>query len=114
MESKLEKIKLNLIQQYSKLEGLTEQKLISKLDKIDWSIEFKKFKKYLRLIKIFQGLFAALIIIMAVAIINEAITAQSALVIFCMMFSFISGLQRIHSKNNSKLRVLGLLYEIYN
>lgn len=111
MDNKLDRVKQNLIQQYSKLEGLNEDQMILKLDNLDWSAEFKKLNKNLRFCKIFQGLFAVLIIVLTIVYIRKVLTDQ--FIIFCLMLFSISGLQNFQSKTNSKLHILGLLFEIY-
>lgn len=113
MDNKLEKIKMILIQQYSKLNGLSEQQMISTLENIDWTVEFKKLNKKLRLVKFVHGIFAFLIIVIAIAMIYNVLAAHTVILIFFLMIFFITSIFGIQTKIESKLRVLGLLFEIY-
>ena len=113
MESKLKKIELKLVQQYAKLEGIKESQMVQKLENIDWTNEFKLLNKNLKVCKILIATFSCLSILLVImALLNEK-DVHSILLLICSLPFFVMGFQDYLSKINSKLRVLGLLFEIY-
>lgn len=112
MESKIEKIKNSLVLQYAKLEGKTEGQIKLKLENLDWQKEFKKLERQLKIYKI--GYAVLLIIIMGLivlALFNSKIMFNAFS--FAGSIGGLIGVLKVAHNLSDRIRVLGLLHEIY-
>ena len=113
MDNKIDKIRASLIMQYAKLDGKTEEQMKLSLDSFDWTDEFKKIKRLLFQYRIVYSLFMILVTVLIVLAIINSNLKFNALILAGFIGGSI-GLQRIISSLSTKIRLLGLLHEIYN
>jgi hypothetical protein len=119
MDPKIDKIKELLIVQYSKLYGLSIAAAETKLDNIDWQSEFLQLKRESKRAKYCQvALISACTLIFIFALIsfqyNISVSKFNnfSMIIFSLFLLSVSCYSS-YNKLNEKIRILGLLFEIY-
>lgn len=119
MNPKIDKIKELLIAQYSKLCGLSIEATETKLTKIDWQSEFQKLKRESKRTKYCHfALISASTLIFIFALISfQSNISVSKFSNFSMiilgLFILSASCYSHYNKLNEKIRILGLLFEIY-
>ncbi|HOT13912.1 MAG TPA: hypothetical protein PK252_04035 [Bacteroidales bacterium] len=119
MNPKIDKIKEMLIAQYSKLCGLSIEATETKLANIDWHSEFQKLKRESKRTKYAYFIFISactLILIFALISFQNNISVSkfnNFTLIFSGLFFLSASCYSVYNKINEKIRILGLLFEIY-
>lgn len=113
-----EDLKIMIVNQYAILENISCDKMITKLNALDFQSEFKKLRKNsmkYKIIFIICVLASLSLIVLEIYVARDSIKPKMIEILSALFsFSFIAILfQRQLSRLSLKLRLLGFLYEFY-